>query len=477
MNFKELTNIIIRGESKNLELKKSTGQLERGMESLCAMLNGDGGSVIFGVTDSGDIIGQEVSDSTKREIAGCIREFEPFPLLDVEYVSIPNSERQIIVLTTSNTDNKPFVYKGRPYIRVESTTATMPQPRYNDLLDKSRNSVLLWERQANLTLTISDLDEEEIKRTVRIGVEMGRLPEAAYRSDIPTILNNMELMKDGKITNAAAVLYLKHEMIDYPQLLLRMARFQGTDSRVFIDNKQVRGNIFLMLEEAMAFFFKHLNLSGEVKGVYREERLTIPRIALRECLINALIHREYNTPGGSIGIAIFDDRIEIVNFGQIPPEVNYSDHTPKMISKPNNPIIARSFFYRGTFENWGRGLGLMKSECLEAGLPEPEIISSNGTVTIVFHFNRMLNGQPVEKNGTLNGTLNGILNGTLNEKQKEVFEYIKAKPGTQASEIIEHCGIPRDTLNKIIKKLGNELNLIERRGSKKTGGYYVRSVK
>ena len=160
------------------------------MESLCGMLNSEGGSVVFGVTDDGNVVGQEVGDSTKREIASCIREFEPFPLLNIEYVGIPNTDKQLIVITTTSTDDKPFVYKGRPYMRVESTTATMPQARYHDLLDRSNRAVIQWERRTNQELTLSDLDEEEIKRTVRIGVEMGRLPEAAYRSDIPTVLTN-----------------------------------------------------------------------------------------------------------------------------------------------------------------------------------------------------------------------------------------------------------------------------------------------
>ena len=75
------------------------------------------------------------------------------------------------------------------------------------------------------------------------------------------MLSNLELMKDGRLTNAAAVLYLKHGTMEYPQLLLRLARFQGTDNRVFLDNKQVRGNVFLMLEEAMALYYDS-DLSG-----------------------------------------------------------------------------------------------------------------------------------------------------------------------------------------------------------------------
>ena len=81
-------------------------------------------------------------------------------------------------------------------------------------------------------------------------------------------------MRDGQLTNAAYVLYAKSGNVDYPQCPLRMARFAGKTKEVFIDNRQVEGNAFRMLEEAMQFCFKHMSLSGEVKGLIREERLS-----------------------------------------------------------------------------------------------------------------------------------------------------------------------------------------------------------
>lgn len=82
------------------------------MESLCGMLNGEGGSVVFGVTDEGNVVGQGVGDSTKREIASCIREFEPFPLLNIEYVGLPNTDKQLMVITTPETLVKVAVRSG-----------------------------------------------------------------------------------------------------------------------------------------------------------------------------------------------------------------------------------------------------------------------------------------------------------------------------------------------------------------------------
>ena len=156
MDIQYLENLVAMKESSTLELKKSTGQLERGMESVCAFLNGDGGTVVFGVADNGDIVGQTVGDSTKRDIAECIRQFEPFPLLDVDYVGLDDADKQVIVITVNNNSDKPYVYRGRPYMRVESTTAIMPQYQYKELLEQNPFSGIRWEQRQSPFLSVED---------------------------------------------------------------------------------------------------------------------------------------------------------------------------------------------------------------------------------------------------------------------------------------------------------------------------------
>ena len=260
-------------------------------------------------------------DTTKRQIAECIRQFEPFPLVDVDYVPLGNG-LYVVVLSVVNNREKPYIYKGRAYTRVESTTVAMSQHQYETMLFYRNQPLGRWETQLNANLKVSDLDEEEILRTVRVGVEKGRLPEIAYTNNIEDALCRMNLMRDGQLTNAAFVLYANGANIDYPQCLLRMARFVGTTTDIFIDERRVEGNAFRMLDEAMQFCFKHLSLSGEVKGLIREERLSIPYKALREAVVNALCHREYQTIGGSVGLAIFDDRVEVSNIGHIPDRLD-----------------------------------------------------------------------------------------------------------------------------------------------------------
>ena len=95
MDIIEIQKLVTTGESSKLEFKRTTGQLDRGMESVCAFLNEQGGTLLYGVADDGEICGQVVSDSTKRDIAEHIRLFKPFPLLDIEYIPIADNNGHV----------------------------------------------------------------------------------------------------------------------------------------------------------------------------------------------------------------------------------------------------------------------------------------------------------------------------------------------------------------------------------------------
>ncbi len=383
-NLDTVKRLIAENECGRVEFKETTGQLERGMETLCAFLNGEGGTVLFGVTDKGKIIGQEVSDKTRRDIAEAINRLEPVAMVQIYYAPLPDSEKIVIAFHVENSKHKrPFSYKGRPYMRVESTTTTMPQTAYNDLLLQRDGNQYRWELLENRNLTLQGLDINEVLKTVRLGIECGRLPEDTG-TDVPLILEKFGLQKDGILNNAAAVLFGKHDGMEYPQCTLRLARFKGTDKTVFMDSQRIQGNFFQLLNAAMAFIFKHLSLSGTTDTLEREEHLTIPYKAIREGVVNSLTHRSYKEAGGSVGIAIYDDRVEIENPGTFPPNWDAERMKSEHESKPQNPLLANALYKRKVLESWGRGIGLMMSECRKAGLPEPEYRIWSDSVTLIF---------------------------------------------------------------------------------------------
>ena len=384
-----IKELIAQTENEQLEFKETTGQLERGMETLCAFLIGQGGNVLFGVTDRGKIVGQEVADGTKRSIAEAINRLEPTAAVQVSYTPLPDSNKMIITLHVEDSRlNRPFCYKGRPYYRVESMTSTMPQSIYNELLMLRDGAKYRWELLGNPDFTLEDIDENEVLKTVRLGIEFGRLPENTG-NNIPAILEKFGLLKDGILNHAAAVLFAKRELVEYPQCLLRLARFRGSNKMVFIDNQRVQGNLFTLLDAAMAFIFKHLSLSGVTEGLEREEHLSIPYKAIREGIVNSLCHRIYRTAGGSVGIAIYDDRVEIENPGMFPHDWDMEKMKSEHCSEPQNPLIANVLYKRKLLENWGRGINLMTEECKKAGLPEPEYKLGGGFVVLVFRFAKL----------------------------------------------------------------------------------------
>ncbi|MGM9833754.1 MAG: ATP-binding protein [Candidatus Limisoma sp.] len=376
MTIEEIQILIKENETRTIELKKTTGELKDGFRSICAFLNTDGGWLFFGITPTTlKIIGQEVTDNTRKEIAREISKLEPFTDLNIEYIDIPGRiGYQVIAIHVDAASywEVPYTYDNKPYIRLESTTVVMPRDMYHDRLMRCRANRHKWEDQVCEDITIADLEENRIRGGVRLGVESGRMPTSSLMETTESLVKKLKLTtSDGKLKNAAAALFL-HNTDQFPQFILRMARFRGLDKNEFLDNQRAYGNFFTLLDAGMAFFLKHLSISGKIVGLMREEKLEIPVEALREALTNALCHRTFHNPGSSVGIAIYDDRIEIENSGHLPEELDTVSIKQSHHSFPQNPTIADVLFKTTFLENWGSGVGRIMNACREANLPEPE---------------------------------------------------------------------------------------------------------
>ncbi|MBR4391948.1 MAG: putative DNA binding domain-containing protein [Bacteroidales bacterium] len=386
MTIEDIKKLIANDESRVLELKTSTGELVKGMQTLCAFLNSDGGWLFFGVTPKLEILGQNVTDNTQREIAHEITKIEPAIKLPLEIVEVPDRPGCFVIgihAEAAQFGDAPYTYDGRAYYKVESTTVLMPRSMFEERLRRSDPNRFAWESQTPDTLRVEDLDEKKIRNTIMYGITKGRMPASSASEDTMTLLDKFAMVENGKIKNAAAALFTKRPQ-DYPQFLLRMARFRGKEKRDFIDNMRLYGNFFDLLDAGLAFFFKHLNQSGVVKGLRREEQLEIPFEALREALTNALCHRQLDSPSGSVGIAIYDDRVEIENAGHLPNELTVETIKLPHRSYPQNPLIANALYMTAYLESWGTGVSRMMEACKAAGVPEPKYGTDGLFVWITF---------------------------------------------------------------------------------------------
>ena len=389
MTIDDIKALIEAAESRTLELKKSTGELKDGMHAACAFLNTDGGWLIFGITPKSlKIVGQEVTDATKREISQALAGIEPAYDIQPIYVDVPDHPGNKVIAFHFDGwkwGDRPYTYRGRPYYKLESTTKIMSRDMYEDRLRAYEPQSYAWETFPAKGVSLSDLNRDRILGCIRLGVEGGRIPESALSAPIEDTLAKWKLTVNGVPTNGAAMLF-SNNIYPYDNFQLRLARFLGNNKLEFIDNQRVEGNFFDLLDAGMAFFFKHLNLSGKItnRSLMREERLEVPVRALREALINALCHRQWEKQNLTISIAVYDDRVEIANPGVFPPQIPIEKIKDSHESYPYNRNMAQAL-YRSTFlESWGSGIHRIIEACREQGVEDPTWRWDGGFVYVTF---------------------------------------------------------------------------------------------
>lgn len=431
MDIQDIKTLIASDESRTLELKKTTGELKDGMHSACAFLNTEGGWLIFGIAPKSlKIIGQEVTDNTQREIAQALAGIAPTVDVHVEYIDVPgNACNKVIAIHFDGWvwGERPHTYHGCPYYKRESTTQIMPQDIYDERIRAHQPQMYSWEQQTANNVTLADLDEKHIKGCIRLGVEGGRIPVSAINTPIEDTLTKWKLLKNGVPTNGAVMLF-SNKIDEYPQFRLRMARFVGTDKNEFIDNQRAEGNFFDLLDAGMAFFFKHLNLSGKITNhsLQRKEQLEVPYKALREALINSLCHRQWEKYNLTNSIAIYDDRIEIANPGMFPAQITSENIKRPHESYPYNLKIAEVLYKSTYLESWGSGAKRIMDACREQGIEEPVWRCDTGFVSVTFK-------RP--NNADTNTTQN---KASLNNRPSTVQVPSKYRPSTiQVQRLIE----------------------------------------
>ena len=466
MKIAQLKSLVKHGESETLEFKHSTGSITAGMQTICAFLNSDhGGTVIFGVSDKGHIVGQAVTDKTKKEIGIELNKLEPHTRIEINYVPA-SADRKAIVFTVDPGEKLPYTYDGRAYIRHQSTTKRMTQEEFAYLYNKKNPTT--WEGLPNTACKITDLDRNRIHAIIRIAVSEKRLPESAMKETIPDILKKLGLMVHETLTNAAVILFCKKEDKQFFQSYIMAARFQGNDKTKFLDNKMFKGNAFDLYEKAMDFLHFALPVAAHIEpgNPDRIETPAIPYTVLREALTNTLIHRDYGHVGGAIAIAIYDDRVNITNIGSLPRGVSVGQLSKQHASVQRNPLIAHVFYLCKKIEKWGRGTLDMIEDCKKVGNPLPHYEEVGGTFSVTLPLKEpirtIITKQPVK-----------LPQIKLTDRQKEIITVLRNGPlKTQEIRNAIHTNLADRMMQLELAKL-RRMGLIKSEGRTKTTLWFL----
>ena len=485
LTIEDIERMVHEDENRVLELKQTTGELKEGMQSGCAFLNTDGGWLLIGVHPSSlKILGQEVADRTRQEIAWELCKFSPAIDLFAQYIDVPDRPGQKVIaiwFPAPMPFTAPYTYDGRPYYKVENTTKPMPREMFDERIRLSDPKKFSWEMRPCAGATLEDIDTKTLTDAINGGIAKGRIPASAANAvTIPERLSPFKVLREGDVlTNGAIVLFGREPYKFFLHCRVRLARFEGVIMDKFRDQQVMEGNLFQQLQAIEDFCRKHMFMSGDQDQFDSKNVLTVPLKVVREAALNLLIHRTWWSEARVPSVNIFDDRVEFMNPGAFPQGTTPEDFRRRPHSEPINENIANALFKGGASEGWGRGILDIFTLCKDAGMPEPEYDFVQNFVCLTIRFKQPLKpyvsgSENGGENGGVNGGLNGGVNGgvqALTPSQKRVYDVVHDNPGLNTKQIADILNKSPRTVEKHLTFLRTK-GLIVHKDSDKTGGYY-----
>lgn len=484
LTIQDIETIIRRDENRIMEAKKTTGEIVAGMQSGCAFLNTEGGWLFFGIHPTTlKILGQDVADQTRQDIAKEMYKFSPTIDLAAQYIDVPGRPNQKVIAIWFPAPvpfTAPYTYDGRPYYKVENTTKLMPRDMFDERIRLSDPKKFSWEMAPCSGATTKDIDTKTLRTAITEGIAKGRIPAdaAAAKTTIERLRHFNVLTHNDELTNGAIALFGKNPIRFFSHCKVRLARFEGTIMDKFRDQAVVEANLFQQLQAIEDFCRKHMFMSGDQDDFDSKNVLTVPIKVIREAALNLLTHRTWWAENMTPSVAIFDDRIEFMNPGAFPTGTSPEEFRLRPHSLPINEKIAGALFKGGKAEGWGRGILNIYTYCKEAGLPAPEYDFVTHFVCLTIRFKNPL-APYLTSDGRNEGVSEGVNEGVnealsgLGQAVKATYALIKQYPGLNAPQLASKCGKGDSTIERHIAVLKKK-DLIEHRGADKTGGYYVK---
>ena len=232
--------------------------------------------------------------------------------------------------------------------------------------------------------TLDDLDTEKMAQFIRTARHARQFP-LSDGTPPPQLLEHLNLLNDGRLTNAAVLLFGRTPQRFLISSEVRCVHFHGTEVAKPIPSYQVyKGAAFDLVDQAVDFVLSKINRSigTRAESARAPRTYEIPPEVVTEAIVNAVVHRDY-TDNGSVQVMLFSDRLEIRNPGRLPPPLTLEGLREAHRSVPGNPLLAESLYLAEYIERMGTGTLDMIRRCVGVGLPEPEFAVTDGFVTTV----------------------------------------------------------------------------------------------
>lgn len=362
-----LNELLAQAEGKTLEFKRDLSSPDRVMRTVVAFANGAGGTLLLGVEDeSRRVRGVPHPTRTEEQLANMIWD-RVAPRLVPELHVIPWRKTYVVAAQVFPSPQRPHYIKaqglpGGVYVRVGSTNRVADPAQAEELRRMVQGRSFDEE-------PLPGLDTEALD--FRAAAECFAQVRELRKSDLESLQLVTRHQGRQVPTVGGVLLFGRDRLKHFPEAFVRAGCFAGRDKQTILDSRDIKGFPVLAIEEALQFVSRNTRRGLRVERTRSAEAWEFPFVALREAIINAVVHADYGQRGMPLRIAIFDDRIEVDNPGGLPPGLTIDDIRQGM-SKLRNRVLGRVFHELHLIEQWGSGIHRMTAACREAGLPEPQ---------------------------------------------------------------------------------------------------------
>ncbi|GHT41610.1 ATP-dependent DNA helicase [Bacteroidia bacterium] len=433
-------------EQQNIEYKQSWH--DDYLKWICGFANAQGGKIYIGKDDAGAVVGVEDYKRLMDEIPNKIKNLMG---ITAEVNLLQEDDKHFIEIIVQPY-SVPISLRGRYYYRSGSVKQELTGAALNEFLLKRSGQT--WDDVVEPRATFADIDEKSLKAYIVMSKEKGRLPDVEGLTT-EEMLDKLRLTENGQLKRAAIVLFGKDPGRFYPNTFVKIGCFAKDDADLRFQEVE-EGNIIVLLRNVLEQLnHKFLIRNIEFEGFFRIEKGEYPVPALREMLLNALVHRNYM--GSFIQIRVYDDKINIWNEGMLPEGISLESLRRSHSSRPRNPLIADVCFKGGLIDAWGRGTIRIIDTCKEAELPEPELIERDGGFLVTLFKNNLTEEQLVKLG--------------LHERQIRAVEYVKEKGKITNKEYQKINEISNRTATYELKELVENFNVLKISGAS-VGTFY-----
>ena len=444
-------------ENQNTEWKESWR--DEYLKWICGFANAQGGRLEIGRNDKGIVIGLSETKRLLEELPNKIR-------TTMGIVADINSHNEngleYIVINVAAHPNV-ISYRGKYYLRSGSTTQELTGIALDELILRKYGRT--WDASPVPRIKASDFYNDAFDIFRKKSMTSKRLTAQDVEGGNKKLLKTLKLTEGDYLLKAAVLLFHQDPEQWCLGSYVKIGYFENDADLRYQD--EINGPLISIADRIMDIIYtKYFKGLIRYEGIQRIDEYPMPQEVLREAVLNAVVHKDYNT-GNPIHIKIYDDKVIIYNDCRIPSNIKPESLLTDVRSNPHNPLIANCFFRSGQIEAWGRGIEKMKKGCLSDNLPEPEFNILPNVFSISF---RTRNNNQSDDFG-----VNFGVNFGLNSTQNKIIELMSVNPNIKTQVISDETGLSKRSIEYAIRIL-KEKGIIERIGADKNGRWSVKQV-